>query len=201
MTKLPLDHPTDPTNVTLIKQSLRAEKLDLRLRYRLLISFGILIITSVIRTAFRFGFIGTVLITTPDIISFAWVASSWRVKHAKRIPFLVLQQYMSVVPKNISGHFVKVHAKIAFIREETKVAHITAVDGESTKITISLHKLKDRDCVYDKDNQIVDAAPITVGDTVEVIGEAFLQSIDNKKIAVLAAHSLKHYSESTDTQP
>lgn len=199
MNKLPLDHPTDPTNITLIKQSLRAEKLDLKLRYRLLISFGILFITSAIRTAFRFGFIGTVLITTPFFISFSWALySSWRVKRAKRIPFLVLQQYMSVIPKSISGHFVKVHAKIAFIREETKVAHITAIDGESTKITISLHKLKDCDYIYDKDNQIVGTAPITVGDTVEVIGEVFLQSINNKKIAVLAAHSLKHYSESAD---
>lgn len=198
MTKLPLDHPTDPTNITLIKQSLRAEKLDLKFRYRLLISFGILFITSAIRTAFQFGGIATVLITTPFFISFAWVASSWRVKHAKRIPFLVLQQYMSVIPKSISGHFVRVYAKIAFIREETKVAHITAIDGESTKITISLHKLKDCDYIYDKDNQIVGTVPIAIGDTVEVIGEVFLQSVNNKKIAVLAAHSLKHYSESTE---
>lgn len=193
MIKLPLDHPTDPTNITLIKQSLHAEKLDLRLRYRLLISFGILIITSVIRTALQFGFIGTFLITTPFCVSMAWALhSSWRVKCANRIPFLVLHQYMSVIPKSINGHFVKVHAKITFIREETKVAHISAISQQSPPITVSLHHVKEVTYI----DQAIAPAPITVGDTVEIIGEVFLQTIKDKKVAILAAYSLSPLPES-----
>ena len=191
MDKLPLDHPTDNSNVSLIKKSLRAEKLDLCLRYRLLICLGILLLTSVVRTAFSFGFIGTILVTLPFFVSCTWAFQpSSRVKRAKRIPFSVLCQYISVIPKKINGHYVSVYGLISYINRKTRVVHLEATDHHGARITVALAKVKPTVSVITNTyNDILDS--IEVGDKVMVAGEVCLQKGNGGRVGVLWAHLLE----------
>ena len=116
MTKLPLDSPTEASNIALIRKSLRAEKLGITFPYRILICVGLLLLSSILRTAFQFGFFGTVLVNLPFLLSLPWaLLPSWRTSRAKRIPFLVLYQYMTAIPKSIRGQFVRVYGEITYL--------------------------------------------------------------------------------------
>ena len=202
MTKLPFDHPTEPDNISLIRQNLRAEKLDLKLRYRLLISLAILIVTSIIRTAFQFGFIGTIIITAPFFASLAWCTPFWRAKHAKPIPFAVLHQYLTVFPKKLQGHYVKVKGKISYVSKQGSVIRIVSSDNKSPNdfISVSLNQLDGRTYITETEDSIAQsidpiAHPIAVGDNVEISGDIICTSTKEKKITLIAARTLYHLAE------
>ena len=184
----------DPSNISLIKQNLRAEKLDLKLRYRLLISLAILVVTSIIRTAFQFGFIGTVIITAPFFASLAWCTPSWRAKHAKPISFDTLHQYLKVFPKELQGHYVRVRGKISYFSKQGILMHIVSSTNKSPNdfISVSLNQL-------DAHNYVPFVAQNTdstvVGDNVEICGNIICTSTKEKKITLIAARTLYHLAE------